>query len=158
MAGGSRPKRALAAKATCPGGTIGAAGATETGGVAAAGGGDATPPPGAVRLAPGAGGVISVGLAGGGTLGMSAGGIGGCSPGIRLRVAWADSAAGQASAKIQEYAAKRQARAPSLPDPIAIVAILSNEIAAISSRSQRGPRPSRWPGSAPRFVTRPAAC
>src|SRR5262245_37628065 len=98
MAGGSRPNRALTASATCPAGTMGAAG-VETGGAAAGGGGGVTPPPGDVRFAAG-GGMIGVGLPGGGTLGIGAGGMGASSPGNRLRT-WADAAPGQADAKTQ---------------------------------------------------------
>src|SRR5262249_61943993 len=93
MAGGSRPKRALTAKATCPAGTIGAAGAAAGGG--GAGGGGPTTPPGVARFAPG--GVMGVGFAGAGTLGMRAGGIGAVSPGNKPPGDWGERGPGPAS-------------------------------------------------------------
>src|SRR5947209_9408496 len=133
MAGGSRPNRALTASAICPGGTMGAVGVV-TGGAAATGGGGATPPPGDTKLAPGDG-VIGVGAAGpgAGTLGMGAGGIGACSPRNRLGIC-AETAVGHAKAKAQRHAATRHARTPKLPIPVVIALVLSNGIAAISSR------------------------
>src|SRR5215831_19713229 len=124
MAGGSRPKRALTASATCPAGTIGAAGAAAGGGAAGGGGGGWITAPGAARLAPG--GAIGVGLAGAGTLGMRPGGIGAVSPGNRPPVDCAITAPGVVSAKMQANAAERPAPRPKIPDPTAIVAILSN--------------------------------
>src|SRR5215510_13863956 len=103
MAGGSRPNRALTASATCPAGIMGAAG-VETGGAAAGGGGGVTPPPGDVRLAPGGGGVMRVGLPGAGTLGIGAGGMGAGSFGNKLRT-WAEAAPDQTDARTQRHAA-----------------------------------------------------
>src|SRR5262247_2827566 len=123
MAGGSRPKRALTAKATCPAGTIGAAGAAEGGG--GAGGGGPTTPPGAARFAPG--GVMGVGSPGGGTLGMRPGGIGAVSPGNKPPVDWAEADSDQASMKMPAIAAKRKPPRPETPDPTAMGAIFSNE-------------------------------
>src|SRR5262245_51303639 len=90
-----------------------------TGGAAAGGGGGVTPPPGEVRLAPGDPGVIGVGPAGSGTFGMGAGGIGAVSPGIRLRSVWAETPLA-ARAKMEHAAARRAARTPKLPTPLAI--------------------------------------
>src|SRR5262249_5950864 len=141
MAGGSRPKRALTAKATCPAGTIGAAGAAAGGG--GAGGGGPTTPPGVARFAPG--GVMGVGVARARTLGKRAGGIGAARPGSKPPVDCAEVAPDQASAKMPATAAKRRTPRPEIPDPTAIVAVLSNEIAAISSH-KRHPDSSRWRG------------
>src|SRR4051812_29485820 len=99
---------------------MGAAGAGGvTGGAAAAGGGGATPPRGEVRLAPGDEGAIGAGLAGAGMFGISAGGIGAVSPGIRLRSVCAEPPPA-AKAKMKHAAATRAARSPKLPTPLAI--------------------------------------
>src|SRR5262245_63485526 len=79
---------------------------------------------------------MGVGSPGGGTLGMRPGGIGAVSPGNKPPVDWAEADSDQASMKMPAIAAKRQTPRPEIPDPTAIVAVLSNEIAAISSHKR----------------------
>jgi len=88
---------------------------------------------------------MGVGFAGAGTLGMRPGGIGALSPGNNPPVDWAETDPDQARMKMPATAAKRQTPRPEIPDPTAIVAVLSNEIAAISSH-KRHPNSSRWRG------------